>query len=212
MYVPHPSRELSELFTRKPHQGVAPEDATFLFVGLDANYHPGIADSSIYPKVLEYHADGVAFWQKYGAHHPFLLPGYAGDGSFYHQSFARIGLGPEHANLISFVELLNVPTAGRSSLVAADLSGAHLKRLNEVIIEGRALHVFIPTGVAQLMRGTGLFPWLPRAPIRSEGPLGVWFRVGRKTMYSHLHFSVYGKFAQQKAVEALAIRGVLMPS
>jgi hypothetical protein len=211
MYVPHPSSELNDLFTRKPYQGVAPEEATILFLGLDANYHPGIASSSIYPKVLEYHADGVTFWQKYGVHHPFLLPGYSGDGSFYHQSFARIGFGPEHVHLISFIELLDVPTVGRSSLVAADLSGAHLKRLNEVIIEGPALYVFIPSGVARLMRGTGLFPWIPRAPIRSLGPLGVWFRKGSKTMYSLLHFSVYGKFAQQKAAEALAIRAILMP-
>jgi len=38
MYVPHPSRELTELFAQKPYQGVAPDRAAFLFVGLDANY------------------------------------------------------------------------------------------------------------------------------------------------------------------------------
>src|SRR5690349_6421729 len=100
MYTPHPSRELTELFARKPYQGVAPENATFLFVGLDANYDERIATSTIFSNVLEYHSDGVAFWRAHGVHHPFLLPGYSGDGRVYHRNFARIGFRREHAHLV----------------------------------------------------------------------------------------------------------------
>jgi len=116
VYILHPSPELRALFAAKPYQGVAPDKATFLFVGLDANYDEAIDFSPVFPFIREYHTDGVAFWRRYGVHHPFLLPQYSGDGQLYHRSFARIGFGPQHANLVSFVELLHVPTVGRDKL------------------------------------------------------------------------------------------------
>lgn len=64
MYTPHPCIQLNEIFTAKPYQGVAPDPSTFLFIGLDANYHAEIENRPIFPKILEYHHDGVAFWQK----------------------------------------------------------------------------------------------------------------------------------------------------
>lgn len=209
MYASHPSRELNDLFARKPYQGAAPHQADFLFVGLDANYDEGIAAASTFSKILEYHADGVAFWRKFGVHHPFLLPGYSGDGRRYHQSFARIGFTPAQAGLVSFVELLHVPTVGRNILVPADLAPDHLKWLDEVIRQGPARHVFIPNKVARLMRATRLFSWLPRVRARTPGSLGTWFQQGSKTVYSHLHFSVYGKFEHQKASELAAMRSLL---
>lgn len=209
MYTLHPSSELVELFRSAPFQGVPPEAASFLFVGLDANYVPQIADLPVFKEVLAYHADGVKFWQQNKVHHPFLLPGYVGDGRFYHRSFAEIGFSPEHAELVSFMELLHVPTVGRSQLSADDLLLSHLERLNAAILEGSARHIFIPSGVARLMRSVGVFGWLPSRPVARLGPLGVLRQDGDRTVYSHLHFSVYGKFQEQKVAEAKEIRRLL---
>lgn len=180
-----------------------------MFVGLDANYEPQIEGKAIFSRIREYHDDGVAFWRKHGVHHPFLLPEYSGDGRLYHRNFARIGFGPQHADLVSFIELLHVPTVGRNALVASDFEASHLRVINAAILEGQAAHIFIPATVARLMRETEAFPWLPKVPQEKAGALGVLFRNPGKTVYSHLHFSVYGKFHQQKVDEAVAIRGLL---
>ena len=210
MYVAHPSPILGNLFFKKPYQGVAPDLATFLFVGLDANYDAEIESKPFFSKVREYHDDGVAFWRKHNVHHPFLLPEYSGDGKFYHRSFARIGFGPQHADLVSFVELLHVPTVGRSKLVATDLQVSHLRMLNSAILDGQAEHIFLPAGVVRLMQAAGAFPWLPKKSERGAGPLGIIFRSGAKTVYSHLHFSVYGEFAERKSQQATAIGALLL--
>jgi hypothetical protein len=209
MYIPHPNPELQELFARKPHQGADPRSARYLFVGLDANYDPSIDRSAIFPMLREYHCDGAAFWRQRGVHHPFLLAGYTGDGRHYHRSFSRIGFEPEHADVVSFIELLHVATMGRSRLAPEDLDRTHLEMLNDVILASKPKRVFIPAGVARLMRATESFPWLPRAPSSTEGPLGVLYRDPTTTVYSHLHFSVYGKFERRKVEEAAAIREML---
>lgn len=209
MYHPHPSDKLNEIFSAKPYQGVAPEQATFLFIGLDANYDATIEAHAIFPNILEYHRNGLAFWQKYGVHHPFLLSDYTGDGKFYHRSFARIGFQPEHAGLVSFTELLHVPTSGRNKLEVKDLSKSHLNQMNAAITEGAARYIFIPAGVAQLMLLTGGFPWLQKKPVGKDGPLEILYRQQNKTVYKHLHFSNYGKFEEQKRNELAFIRGLL---
>jgi hypothetical protein len=145
MYQFHPSEELTRLFVRSPYQGVEPAKATFLFIGLDANYAPGIEAQPIFAKVVEYHSDGVSFWREHGVHHPFLLPDYSGDGHFYHRTFARIGFTSSHASLVSFVELLHRPTVGRSDLAPEDLEPAHLEMVNAAILHGpRATSSFRP--------------------------------------------------------------------
>jgi len=209
MYTPHPSSQLNEIFTAKPYQGVAPDQSTFLFIGLDANYHAEIGNRPIFPKILEYHHDGVAFWQKYGVHHPFLLSGYTGDGKFYHRNFAQIGFMPYHASLVSFSELLHVPTVGRNQLVASDLDRLHLKKLNAAILEGQAKYIFIPAGVARLVLATGEFPWLLKKAIINKDILGVLYHNQNKTVFSHLHFSNYGKFQVQKEKEQAFIGNLL---
>lgn len=206
MYTAHPSAVLSSLFAHKPFQGAGPHEATFVFVGLDANYEAEVEQTPIFSKLREYHEDGVAFWRRHRVHHPFLLPQYSGDGQFYHRSFSRIGFGHEHAHQVSFIELLHVPTVGRNKLAPSDLSAPHLCLLNDVLLNGSAKHVFIPGGVARLMHATGAFGWLPKAPTEHVGPLGVLYRRGSKVVYSHLHFSVYGKFQERKVNEAAAIR------
>lgn len=209
MYTAHPSAVLNTLFAHKPYQGAAPQEATFLFVGLDANYEAEIEHKPIFARLREYHEDGVAFWRRYCVHHPFLLPQYSGDGQFYHRSFARIGFGPEQAHCVSFIELLHVPTVGRSKLEVTDLKAQHLTMLNEILLGGAAKHIFIPRGVARLMRATRVFDWLSRSPTEYVGPFGVLYRNESKVVYSHLHFSVYGKFAEQKTNEAFAIRELI---
>lgn len=210
MFVPHPSKELTDLFIEKPYQGAPPDQALFLFIGLDANYDARLAEKPIFKKILEYHVDGVKFWMQNGVHHPFLLAEYTGDGRFYHRSFSRIGFAPGHANLVSFTELLNIPTVGRSRLAVDDLDLGHLEKLNNSILSGAAKHVFLSGEVARLMRSSRMFPWLPKIALEGPDTLGVWYQTGVKTVYSHLHFSVYGKFADRKTREAIAIRELLV--
>lgn len=209
MFTAHPSPSLNALFREKPYQGADPSTAKFLFMGLDANYDPEIAGKPIFIKLQEYHEDGATFWRHHHVHHPFLLPQYTGDGRFYHRSFAHIGFTPEHAAQVSFVELLHVPTVGRSELVPADLSSQHLSMLKEVVLAGAAQHIFIPQAVTRLMHATVQFAWLAKKPTEYFGPLGILYREDTKSVYSHLHFSVYGKFEARKANEAIAIRSLI---
>lgn len=208
MYQPHPSSELNAQFQHRPYQGVDPSEATFLFIGLDANYDPNLEQSPSFRSVLEYHQDGVKFWRRNGVHHPFLLPEYRGDGKRYHRTFARIGFTPKHADLVSFVELLHVPTVGRNKLTAQDLDISHLQRINADILQGKARFIFISPGVARLMRSSKAFPWLPKEATGS-GPLHVLYREPSRIVYSHLHFSNYGKFQKQLDAEARAIATLL---
>lgn len=206
MYTPHPSATLQSLFRSRPFQGADPREAAFLFVGLDANYAPDIESSGAFPSILRYHEDGVGFWQKHGVHHPFLLPGYSGDGKRYHKNFAQIGFSAAHAANVSFIELLDVPTSGRSKLVADDLGERHLGVLRDLILNGPARHVFLSAGVSRLMRETSVFAWLPRNPTGQRDGLDVLWERQQKTVYSHLHFSNYGKFEARRKLEAMAIR------
>jgi hypothetical protein len=208
MYQSHPSHALNLRFQTRPFQGAEPKSARFLFVGLDANYAENIEDSAIFPGILTYHEDGTRFWQQHGVHHPFLLDGYRGDGRRYHQNFARFGFTPDHAAQVSFVELLHVPTVGRSQLTVDDLDTAHLERLNSAILDGAAEHVFIPRSVAALMRQTRKFAWMAKQP--SESPtLPVLYQRGGKSVYQHLHLSNYGRFEAQMRAEARAIGALL---
>ena len=69
-----------------------------MFVGLDANYSEHIDKRPIFPRVVEYLDDGVAFWTNNGVNHPFLLKEYKGGGKFYHRTFAQIRFQTEDAS------------------------------------------------------------------------------------------------------------------
>jgi hypothetical protein len=207
MFHPHPSRRLNEHFTAKPHQGAHPRAARFLFVGLDANYAPDIEQSPIFPDILAYHDDGPGFWRRTGVHHPFLLPQYRGDGRRYHLTFSKIGFGPQHAELVSFVEVLHVPTTGRSSLVQQDLVRSHLSEIRHAVFGGNAQFIFVSAGVQRLMAASGLFPELLGVR-RSFGALRVLHEEKDRAVFLHLHFSNYGKFELQLRAEAKEIAGL----
>jgi len=209
MYESHPSSQLNAQFRQRPYQGVEPSLAAFLFVGLDANYEADLEVSPSFQSILEYHEDGVAFWRRHGVHHPFLLPEYRGDGRRYHQTFAQIGFNTKHAALVSFVELLHVPTVGRSKLYPNDLDPSHLQKLNAAILHGKAEHVFVSAGVERLMRASKAFPWLPKAAPAS-GLLRVLYAEQSRTVCAHLHFSAcWGKFQQRWDGEARAIAALI---
>jgi hypothetical protein len=212
MYVRHPSDELNRLFAHRPFQGAVPSEAQFLFVGLDANYDERLEVQPIFEKVREYHADGVAFWRRHGFHHPFLLPGYSGDGHRYHKAFSRIGFLPDHAGLVSFIELLHVPTIGRNKLTREDLDPSHLEFVDAAITRGCAEHVFLCDKVVRLMRATSMFRWLPRDAIEQDGPFGILFRAAGKTVYLGLHFSAYGRWQQRKRAQVAAMRNLVPAS
>lgn len=65
-----------------------------------------------------------------------FAPGFRGDGRTYHKRFSRIGFDAGDADLVSFVELLRVPTYGRSALNHTDLNNdanrAHLNWLGDI--------------------------------------------------------------------------------
>jgi len=207
MYHLHPSETLRRIFAARPFQGAEPERASFVFVGLDANYSPDIERSTIFPQLLDYLSDGVAFWRKTGLHHPFLLAAYGNkDGTKYHRTFATIGFRPEHAPLVSFVEILHLPTFGRSALDVQELDASHLQWLDHVICAGSAHYVFVPAGVARLMRASGAFRWLPKAAYGDGGALTVWHRTATTTVFCHYHLSTYGHQERKKREQIAEIR------
>lgn len=211
MYTQHPSVELCKLFKEKPFQGADPEKAKFIFMGLDANYAANIDKSSIYDKLIEYHKDGVAFWKKYNIHHPFLLETYSGDGKKYHRNFTKIGLQPIHAEDISFIELIDVPTVGRSLLTKEDLSLCHLKWLSHLIESKQPKSLFISNTVLNLLLKTELSKYLSNLLV-NKSPLSKISAFSNTVFYKHLHFSNYGKFQLQMDIEAKLISNLILNS
>jgi hypothetical protein len=198
MYFPHRNSKLHELFSLKPFQGADPATAPFLFFGLDANYDSDIADKRCFSEVISYLEDGVRYWKERGYHHPFRHLEYRGDGALYHRRFAEIGFTKEHAEQVSFVDLLDVPTCGRSKLQINDLKASHIDRLRDWVLDGKAAYIFIPPGVGRLLRRTPQFSWLPEEPISHHGSLPVMFRSNQKVVFAPFHFSCFGKNCLKK--------------
>ncbi len=189
-YTLHPSEKLVSVFKEKPWQGCNPATTQFLFVGLDANYAADIEESL--PEVFDYLHSGVDFWRTKGVHHPFMLPRYHGSGKKYHEKFAEIGFTAKHAELVSFIELLHLPTVGRRSLNVGDLSMEHLNLLSSIFESGSAKHVFVSSKVTELMRQTNLFPWLQEKSLRIDGDLAVLRDQKGQIIYKMYHFLCYG--------------------
>lgn len=108
----HPGFQLNELYKKKAHQGANPEEATVLFVGRDPNWAIDIEEMPIFNFVKDYLTDGTGFWKTHNIHHPFLIPGYKGDGKRYHTIFSKLKVNSKYASQITFVELIGFPTTG----------------------------------------------------------------------------------------------------
>lgn len=204
MYQIHPSKRLNSLFEDKPYQGAHPFEAKFLFLGLDANYAENIENQNIFEQIIEYHENGIKFWQKYGIHHPFLLPEYKGDGKRFHQNFAKISFLPCHATDISFIELLHVPTVGRNRLILEDISPKHIQFLHQAIFQGEAKYIFVNSTAYNLLKKLDGFKALKNSS-DTVTTLRVLYQDEQRKIFQHLHFSNYGKFQQQMTMEAKSI-------
>ena len=168
----HTSEELVALFNSKPFQGQSPEKAKIIFLSSDANYSPEISNHPFFNKILEYQADGVAFWEKQGCHHPFLLSSYpfsrSEAGVPFHRNFSKIGLTSEYAENVSFVELLDIPTIGNKSqnrnLFFQLVSAPHLKYLEDLMTGGGNKLIFVSKGVLKdiekIKNNYPVFGWL----------------------------------------------------
>ncbi len=119
---------------------------------------------------------------------------------------------------MSFVEIVPVPTYGRSDLRTSDLRteeiANHLQALSEIILGGRQ-HVFISKSVGNLLRRSQYFPWLPMEPTFDQSGLlehlKIWNNEKRKYIYCHTHFSrwdtesVLAKIRERPEIRRLCI-------
>ena len=199
LYGMHPSAALLDRFRSKPYQGQDPARAKIVVLGTDANYSSSISEHDFFGRILEYHEDGVAFWRKYRVHHPFLLPSYPfdrrRDGVRYHRNFQKMGLGPEFADQISFVELLDVPTIGNTvqATFFKLLRPEHLHWLEEVLLSGGdeklvLINQRLSRTVHLIHRRTGALPALQRILVKGMN-IGDSFAVGNATILNGYSFS-----------------------
>jgi hypothetical protein len=199
-YNCHTSKKLKDCFIKQPWQGNNPKKARFLFVGLDANFDANIENNATFFKeeILMYLEDGVGYWQKRGFHHPFMHPYYSGSGRLYHERFAKIGFKPYEADLVSFVELLHVPTTGGNNLDAFDLCPTHLRKLADWFNCGSARYIFfVSSKVTELVRrtrNTHDLELLPPNQVKMDDDfkdLKVLRKKNGQTIYGIYHFSLH---------------------
>ena len=207
----HPSVQLVRAF--KGYQGQEPGAARYLFMGLDANFSATIEHSPIFPEVLQYLSDGVGYWKEKRRHHPFLSPSYGkGSGYRYHYQFSKIGLTPVYADKVSFVELLNCPTYGKTNekrfMELIDVE--YLRRLDALIESTKhAKSVFIARGayarLYDIGKSFGCFSWLPEPRRFNHNELYT------MNIHNALHLHVIMHFSDSVSDAHLAaIRAVIM--
>ncbi len=112
------------------------------------------------------------FWNKYNCHHPFLLSSYPFNkniaGVPFHRNFSKVGLTPKHAEHISFVELLDIPTIGNKSqnrdLFYQLVSVTHLEYIERLMTGGGEKLIFVSNGVLKdiekIKKSYPVFRWL----------------------------------------------------
>ncbi|AXY57694.1 hypothetical protein CDG60_14655 [Acinetobacter chinensis] len=168
----HPSEQLEKLFNSKPYQGQQPEKAKIIFLSSDANYSEEISTHHFFNRIIEYHEDGIKFWQKYQVHHPFLLDEYPfkknQGGVPFHKRFKSVGLTSEYAKEVCFLELLDIPTIGSMSkdkkLFLNLINPDHLKKIDKVFQSDAGQLIFVSKNVIQFMhllkKKYKVFDWL----------------------------------------------------
>jgi len=173
----HPSIKIQQIFTKKPFQIQEPEKAKIIFLGLDANLDIDIEKNEIlFNEIIEYFNDGIKYWKMNGYHTPMLKDIYTGNGKRYHRQFCKLGLLPENADNICFLELLNKCTYGNSTkntnlfmdLLNSSENKEHLIRIKK-IFEMENI-ICISKGVKKILNKLGI-------------------KVIRKNIIEHIHFS-----------------------
>ncbi len=199
-YGIHPSQELVRIFSEKPYQGADPAEAKVLIIGNDANYSPEISRHPFFRHIIDYHKDGVAFWQKTGTHHPFLLGDYPFDrrkgGVRYHLNFSKLGFGRTDAKNFSFVELLNVPTIGNTGsdkeLFFRLMNRGHLMWLESMILREDRKFVLINQTLARsihvISKRFGVMRDLAHAVV-GKSPPAVVLDTSHVVLYNGYSFS-----------------------
>lgn len=207
-YGVHPSIELVNLFRKSPYQGQNPKDAKVIFIGLDANYTSQISSHKFFQKIIEYQKDGVAFWRKYGVHHPFLLEDYPFkrnmDGVPYHRNFSKLRLPSDFASNISFVELLDVPTIGTTneSVFLKLINPNHLRWLDAIVSEGQPRAIILSDSVIRKMiKFEESFKCLRSATNQT----GLIKKIGETHIYKFSHFSAYQIHTQIESLRKVII-------
>lgn len=216
IYGLHPSLDLINIFRNKPYQGQDPALAKVIFVGRDANYSEKISKHPFFERILEYHEDGVRFWQENRVHHPFLLSTYPFDrvrgGVRYHATFAKMGLGAGFAPYISFIELLDVPTIGTTGTdqdrtFDTLLNKQHLAYLDSLIIGPGERMIFLSPSVLRdlnkLQRRFGLFGWVGKIMQSKPGMGRLVLESNGNRVYLAYHFSDGRAHAQLPAMAEL---------
>lgn len=197
-YQKHPSERLQRLFSDQefPHQGQDQRLAKVIFIGQDANYPTDLSDGHpFFERIIEYHQDSVAFWQKHGVHHPFLLAEYPfkknTGGVPYHRKFGSMGLTTDYAQHISFIELLDVATIGSTDprLFWRIFNTGHAERIDQIVTDGSNRLVIINSTLMQkymmkARKNFGAFRWLP-----DRFKLGQIALIGNTAIYGARHFS-----------------------
>jgi hypothetical protein len=196
-YGIHPSSDLVRLFAAKPFQGQDPSKAKVIFLGLDANFAPNIEAEGFFSSIKEYLEDGVTFWENKKVHHPFLLPNYPkGDGVTFHQRFAKLKLNDNRAKDISFVELLDVPTVGKTNYTQLKqlLNRDHLIDL-ETILRSNShqktllLSKSVYNQLSKVKRDFNVFQWLPKDINTELNKLKLIYEEHYLKVYIMTHFS-----------------------
>jgi len=144
----HTAQGLVESYQNKYWQCQDPKEAQIIFLGLDANWDENIETNDIYEEILRYLDDGVIYWKTNGYHHPFLLPDYKKGGGYrFHANFVKTHITSQYADNISFIELLSIPTHGRSTQVPDEFDKLidvnYLRNLNDIIFDNRPKIVFL---------------------------------------------------------------------
>ncbi len=191
----HPYPDLVRVF--KGYQGQEPNIAKYIFMGLDANFSSTTQESPIRDEILDYLSDGVRYWKRKNRHHPFLSPAYKkGDGYRYHRQFAKMELTSEYADKISFVELLECPTCGKTKYKRFRelLDTNYLRRLDLLISTSKQKKfVFIARGAYATLFKIGqdfrLFQWLPEPRKFDLNKLYTMYASKNLIVYVTTHFS-----------------------
>ena len=216
-YNPHHSPRLKAHFAKTPWQGINPMEAIYLFVGLDANFDASIDETLpiarrhiLSAEVFDYLEHFRAWLDRVEVHHPFRLPCYHGDGRKYHDTIAEIGFTSKNADLVSFVELLKIPTTGRSNLKLDDLSLDYLSDLNNTFVNGEAKYIFVSGKETRLMRQSKrFFPLLPN-PLPIDGDLKVLRKENGKIIYEMFHPACWGWQKPKLTRQISQIRELIM--